>query len=234
MFCFLSVTPITLPAAYAADPVTTLYFRTNPGAVNPPLYLSTTQGAVPVADTFANVNGMTSNGQLKDFTAPLSSAINVASATFVVNLANNGNTETLDITAVLTQNGNTIGTATLAGQAISGAGAQKQFTINVMNVNTKLNSGDTINCGVSIQNVFDTFKGQAATADTIQLIYNGNAPQNKNASLCQINADVAVTVPEFGGSLLIAVALGAVLLVALKQLRVAGRGKLIPSSVYQV
>src|SRR5689334_10780001 len=114
MLVFLSLVLSVVPAAYAVDPITTiLYFRTNPREVNPPLYLSTVKGTVPVADSYANVAGMTNDGQLKNFLyLPLVNPLTASSASFVVNLANNGNRETLDIIVVLTKNGVTVGTMT--------------------------------------------------------------------------------------------------------------------------
>jgi len=133
-----------------------------------------------------------------------------------VNLANNGNRETLDITVVLTKNGVTVGTTTLAGQSIPGAGTQKQFLINIANVNVDYNAGDKIDCGVKILNVFDTFLGVAGMASNNQLLYNGNAPGNTNASQCQLNTDVSIFVPEFGSSPLVAVSFGSIAILALR------------------
>ena len=213
-----------VPKAYASDPITTLYFRTDPGAVNPPLFLSTAMGTVSVADSFANVAGMPEDGQLKNFVyLPLVNPLTVSSATFIVNLANNGNKETLDITVAVTKNGVTVGTNTLAGQAIPGAGGTGQFTINIANMDVDYKVGDTIDCGVKILNVFDTFKMTAGMASNNQLIYNGNAPGNKNASLCQLNTDVTVFVPEFGSSPLVAVSLGSIALLALRLVMRPGR-----------
>jgi hypothetical protein len=207
-----------VPAAHASDPSTTLFFRTNPGDVNPPLYLSPVQGTISFADSYSNVAGMTNDGQLKNFLyLPLVNPLTASGATFTVNLANNGNKETLDITVVLTKNGVTVGTTTLAGQSIAGAGAQKQFAINIANVDVDYKVGDVLDCGVKISNVFDTFKNMAGMASDNQLLYNGNAPGNANASLCQITTDVAVFVPEFSGSSpMIAVAFGSVALLAMR------------------
>ncbi|MDA4112727.1 MAG: hypothetical protein OK474_01640 [Thaumarchaeota archaeon] len=206
------------PNAVPIDPVTTLYFRTDPAAIVKPHTLSTTPGTVPVAETFDPVNGMTSNGQPISFASGLMNGATVTSANFVVNLANNGNAETLNLVVSISKNGVTLKEVTMTGITIPGAGTNKQFTVNIPMVNTAYNAGDTLDCTVRITGVFDNFKGAATTADTIQLIYNGNSAARgaANNSQCQINADAGIAVPEFGTSAMLVASFGLVAVLALR------------------
>ena len=86
------------------------------------------------------------------------------------------------------------------------------------------NAGDNLDCTVAIANVFDNFKGAAATADTIQLIYNGNSNVRggANNSQCQINANAGVAVPEFVLPAVLVASFGLVAVLAVR--RFAQRG----------
>ena len=228
LFLLSSTTAIGIAAAatispndaVAIDPVTNLYFRTDPAAIVKPHTLSTTPGTVPVAESFSPVNGMTSNGQPISFASGLMNGAMVTSANFVVNLANNGNAETLDLIVSISRNGVTVKSVTMVGITIPGAGTNKQFMVNIPMINTQYNAGDNLDCTVAIANVFDNFKGAAATADTIQVIYNGNSNVRggANNSQCQINANAGVAVPEFGLPAILVASFGLVAVLAVRLL----------------
>jgi hypothetical protein len=204
--------------AVPIDPVTTLYFRTDPTAIVLPHTLSTTPGTVPVDETFDPVNLMTSNGQPISFASGLMNGATVTSANFVVNLVNKGNAETLNLIVSISKNGVTLKEVTMTGITIPGAGTNKQFTVNIPMVNTAYKAGDTLDCTVRITGVFDNFKGAATTADTIQLVYNGNSATRGGAtnSQCQISADAGIAVPEFGTSAILMASFGLVAVLALR------------------